>query len=58
MLEFVASLVEISALADQSPGFAWRLQTEDGDATAQPFDSDGHPLPREGATRGDACPAT
>jgi hypothetical protein len=34
MLEFVARLTEINALADQSPGFVWRLQTEDGDATA------------------------
>jgi hypothetical protein len=33
-LEFVARLTEINALADQSPGFVWRLQTEDGDATA------------------------
>lgn len=34
MAEFVAQLPEINALADQSPGFVWRLQTEDGDATA------------------------
>jgi hypothetical protein len=34
MAEFVARLLEINALADQSPGFVWRLQTEDGDATA------------------------
>ena len=34
MREFVARLVEINALADGSPGFVWRLQTEDGDATA------------------------
>ena len=34
MAEFVARLAEINALADQSPGFVWRLQTEDGDATA------------------------
>lgn len=34
MAEFVAQLPEINALAEQSPGFAWRLQTEDGDATA------------------------
>jgi heme-degrading monooxygenase HmoA len=34
MAEFVARLPEINALADQSPGFVWRLQTEDGDATA------------------------
>ena len=34
MREFVARLAEINALADESPGFLWRLQTEDGDATA------------------------
>jgi heme-degrading monooxygenase HmoA len=34
MAEFVARLPELNALADQSPGFVWRLQTEDGDATA------------------------
>ena len=34
MGDFVALLAEINALADQSPGFVWRLQTEDGDATA------------------------
>src|SRR5438034_10821804 len=38
MREFVARLVEINALADGSPGFVWRLQTEAGDATAiRPF---------------------
>src|ERR1041384_2875052 len=34
MAEFVARLPEINALADRSSGFVWRLQTEDGDATA------------------------
>ncbi len=39
MAGFVARLVEINALADRSPGFVWRLQTEDGDATAvRPYD--------------------
>jgi Domain of unknown function (DUF3291) len=39
MAEFVAQLAEINALADRSPGFVWRLQTEDGDATAvRPYD--------------------
>jgi hypothetical protein len=38
---FVARLEEINALADGSPGFVWRLQTEDGDATAiRAFDDD------------------
>ena len=31
---FVAQLEPINALADAAPGFVWRLQTEDGDATA------------------------
>ncbi len=30
---FVAALDEINALADDSPGFVWRLQTDAGDAT-------------------------
>jgi len=34
LAEFVAALDSINALADESPGFLWRLQTEDGDATA------------------------
>jgi Domain of unknown function (DUF3291) len=31
---FVARLEAVNALADASPGFVWRLQTEDGDATS------------------------
>ena len=39
MAEFVANLARINALAEASPGFVWRLQTEEGDATAiRPFD--------------------
>jgi len=34
MQGFVNRLDEINALADHSPGFVWRLQTDDGDATA------------------------
>lgn len=34
MAGFAARLDEINALADRSPGFVWRLQTDDGDATA------------------------
>ena len=34
MADFVAQLEPVNALADSSPGFIWRLQTEDGDATA------------------------
>lgn len=32
--EFVAALEPVNALADGSPGFVWRLQTEEGDATS------------------------
>jgi Domain of unknown function (DUF3291) len=36
-----ANLEPINALADASPGFVWRLQTEAGDATSiQIFDDD------------------
>jgi Domain of unknown function (DUF3291) len=39
MADFAANLDRINALAEASPGFVWRLQTEDGDATAiRPFD--------------------
>ena len=31
---FMAQLDPINALADTAPGFVWRLQTEDGNATA------------------------
>ncbi len=31
---FVSQLEFINALADESPGFVWRLQTDEGDATA------------------------
>jgi hypothetical protein len=34
MEDFVANLDRINALAERSPGFVWRLQTETGDATA------------------------
>jgi len=41
MAEFAANLERINALADQAPGFVWRLQTEEGDATAlRPFDDE------------------
>jgi hypothetical protein len=33
MADFVANLERINAVADGSPGFVWRLQTEEGDAT-------------------------
>ncbi len=34
MAEFVAQLPIVNALADSSPGFVWRLQSESGDATS------------------------
>ena len=34
MADFVANLEGINALAEGSPAFVWRLQTEEGDATA------------------------
>jgi len=41
MAEFVARLEDINALADGQPGFVWRLQDSDGNATAiRPFEDD------------------
>ena len=41
MAGFVARLEEINALADSSPGFVWRLQTAQGNATyLRPYDDD------------------
>lgn len=34
MAGFVDQLEAINALADDAPGFVWRLQTDEGDATA------------------------
>lgn len=34
MADFVAQLAPINALAEESLGFVWRLQSEDGDATS------------------------
>jgi hypothetical protein len=34
LADFVAGLEPVNAVADAAPGFVWRLQTEDGDATA------------------------
>jgi len=39
--DFVEGLEPINALAEASPGFVWRLQTDEGDATAiRPYDDD------------------
>ena len=36
---FASNLDRLNALAEATPGFVWRLQTEEGDATAiRPFD--------------------
>lgn len=41
MSGFVKRLDEINALADRSPGFVWRLQTEEGNATyLRPYEDD------------------
>lgn len=41
MARFVANLDRINALAERSQGFVWRLQTEEGNATAiRPFDDE------------------
>jgi heme-degrading monooxygenase HmoA len=41
MAGFVARLDAINAIADSSPGFIWRLQTPEGDATAiRPYEDD------------------
>ncbi|MFV2031722.1 MAG: DUF3291 domain-containing protein [Gammaproteobacteria bacterium] len=38
MIDFVDNLDRINGLAEQSPGYVWRLQTEEGNATAlRPF---------------------
>ena len=41
MEEFSANIAAINALAESTPGFVWRFQTEEGDATAvRPFDDE------------------
>jgi Domain of unknown function (DUF3291) len=41
MAGFMAALEPINAIADDAPGFVWRLQDEAGDATAiRPFEDD------------------
>jgi hypothetical protein len=41
MARFIERLAEINALADRSPGFVWRLQTEEGNATYfRPYEHD------------------
>lgn len=38
--EFVAQLAPINALADATPGFVWRLQSESGNATDVVYNDD------------------
>lgn len=39
--DFINALDSVNAFADQSPGFVWRLQTDEGNATSlRIFDSD------------------
>ena len=46
--------IEINALADSSPGFVWRLQTSEGNATYfRPFDDDQLLLVLQAADGGD-----
>src|SRR5439155_8981163 len=41
MFGFVSRLDELNAIADRSPGFVWRLQTYEGNATAlRPYDDE------------------
>lgn len=41
MARFVEWLEPINGLADESPGFVWRLQTDQGDATSiRPFEDE------------------
>jgi heme-degrading monooxygenase HmoA len=44
--DFAAALDPVNALADAAPGFVWRLQTEDGNATAvRGFEQDAEGAP-------------
>lgn len=41
MADFAAALDEVNAIADQSPGFVWRLQDDAGNATAiRPYEDE------------------
>ena len=41
MADFAANLERINAVAEATPGFVWRLQTEEGDATGiRPFENE------------------
>ena len=59
LADFVASLDAINKLADAAPGFVWRLQTEDGDATGMRALDDDRLIVNLSVWRslGIACPA-
>lgn len=41
LADFMNALDEINALADESPGFVWRFQNDDGNATSErPYEDD------------------
>ena len=41
MADFAANLERINAVAEAAPGFVWRLQTDEGDATGiRPFENE------------------
>ena len=40
MRDFTDALLEVNAIADGSPGFVWRLQSDEGDATSFRFGDD------------------
>lgn len=40
LADFMAQLDEINGLADESPGFVWRLQSDSGNATDIPVNDD------------------
>ncbi len=40
LADFVAQLEPVNALADSAPGFVWRLQSEEGNATSLGYNDD------------------
>ena len=40
MADFVTQLAPVNAVADAAPGFVWRLQSAEGDATSVDYDGD------------------
>jgi heme-degrading monooxygenase HmoA len=38
--EFISLLAPVNALAERSPGYIWRLQTDSGNATEVPYNDD------------------